>query len=31
MKRPLLRFIQVGGLVGDWGGRDGVKRNEHIG
>lgn len=31
MKRPMLRFIQVGELVRDWGGREGVKRNEHIG
>lgn len=31
MKRPVIRFIQAGELVRNWGGRQGVKINEHTG
>lgn len=30
MKKPVIRFIQVGAIIHDWGGGR-VKRNEHIG
>lgn len=29
--KPVIRFIQVGGIIHDWGGRQRVKRNELIG
>lgn len=31
MKKPMIRFIQVGGIIHHWGGRQRVKRSEHIG
>lgn len=31
MKKPVIRFIQVGGIIHNWGRRQRVKRNEHIG